>query len=351
VKYKTFKCFKLFFFFRDIFFSIENQRQKCIFAQGEKSGYMKRDRMWKIFFAVVVLANAGVIYLVMMGSAVTATEPEDEPEKLSLFAPHFFTAVKIPDTVTFAGELVPVNRFDVRESLDRELLVNSYFHSQTLRMIKLAPRYFSIIEPILEKKGVPDDFKYLAVAESSLNPRAVSSARAVGIWQFLAATAQEHGLEINNEVDERYHLEKSTVAACDYLLRSYRKYGNWSMVAAAYNGGMAGVERQMNRQKNNIYYDILFGEETGRYVYRIIALKLIMEDPKAYNFKVDENEKYPVVKTRDVEVSGRIENLADFAIEQNINYKLLKDFNPWLREYSLANATRKKYTIKIPVLD
>ncbi len=312
---------------------------------------MKRDRMWKIFFALVVVANAGMIYLMMMGSAVTATEQEEDLEKLSLYAPYVFSSVKIPDTVTFAGEVVPVNRFDVRESLDRELLVNSYFHSQTLRMIKLAPRYFSIIEPILEKKGVPDDFKYLAVAESSLNPRAVSSARAVGIWQFLAATAQEHGLEINSEVDERYHLEKSTHAACDYLLRSYKKYGNWSMVAAAYNGGMAGVERQMSRQKNNVYYDILFGEETGRYVYRIIALKLIMENPRGYNFQVEENDKYPVVNTRDVEVTGKIDNLADFAIEQNISYKLLKDFNPWLRDYSLTNASRKKYTIKIPMLD
>jgi membrane-bound lytic murein transglycosylase D len=282
---------------------------------------------------------------------VTATESEEDPEELPLYAPYVFTSVKMPDTVTFGGEIVPVNRFDVRESLDRELLVNSYFHSQTLRMIKLAPRYFTIIEPILEKKGVPDDFKYLAVAESSLNPRAVSSARAVGIWQFLAATAQEHGLEVNNEVDERYHLEKSTNAACDYFLRSYKKYGNWSMVAAAFNGGMAGVERQMNRQKNNIYYDILFGEETGRYVYRIIALKLIMENPEGYNFKITEQDKYPVLKTRDVEVSGRIENLADFAIEQNINYKLLKDFNPWLRDYSLTNSARKKYIIKIPVLD
>jgi membrane-bound lytic murein transglycosylase D len=312
---------------------------------------MNRDKMWKVFIALIVVANAGIIYMVMMGSAVTATEPEEEPEKLSLFAPYVFSSVKIPDTVLFAGEVVPVNRFDVRESLDRELLVNSYFHSQTLRMIKLAPRYFSIIEPILEKKGVPDDFKYLAVAESSLNPRAVSSARAVGIWQFMAATAQEHGLEINNEVDERYHLEKSTNAACDYLLRSYKRYGNWSMVAAAFNGGMGGVEKQMTRQKNNVYYDILFGEETGRYVYRIIALKLIMENPEGYNFKVDEIDKYPVVQTRDVEVSGKIDNLADFAIAQNISYKLLKDFNPWLREYSLTNAARKKYIIKIPVLD
>lgn len=307
--------------------------------------------MLKIFLPLLAITNIGLVYLIISGSSVKGTVYEEEPEKMSVAMPYVFSSVKVPDTVFFAGEVVPVNRFDVRESLDRELLVNSYFHSQTLRVIKLAPRYFSIMEPILASKGVPDDFKYLAVAESGLNPRAVSPARAVGIWQFLAATAQEHGLEVNNEVDERYHIEKSTRAACDYLLRAYKKYGNWSMVAAAFNGGMAGVDRQITRQKNNVYYDILFGEETGRYVYRIIALKLIMENPEDYNFRVAEEDKYPVVKTRDVEVSGRIESLADFAIENNINYKLLKDFNPWLRDYSLNNAGKKKYTIKIPVFD
>lgn len=302
--------------------------------------------MWNIFLSAVIAATITVTYFLILGSS-----NNEEPQVIRMEVPIAYKAVSIPDSVSFAGEPVPLDRFDTRESLDRELLVNSYFHSQTLRLIKLAPRYFTIIEPILAEKGVPDDFKYLAVAESGLNPRAVSPARAVGLWQFLATTAQEYGLEVNSEVDERYHIEKSTYAACDYLLKAYNRYGSWALVAAAYNGGLAGVERQVKRQKIDVYYDLLFGEETSRYVFRIIALKLIMENPDTYNFSVAEEEKYPVIETRDVEVEGRVNDFADFALQHNINYKLLKDFNPWLRENNLTNAGKKKYTIKIPVLD
>ena len=299
-----------------------------------------------IFLPLIGAANIVMVYFLITGSATM-----EDQQVIKMEAPVAFKSVKIPDTVTFAGEPVPMDRFDIRESLDRELLVNSYFHSQTLRFLKMAPRYFAIIEPILEEKGVPADFKYLAVAESGFNPKAVSPARAVGLWQFLAGTAQEYGLEVNSEVDERYHIEKSTYAACNYLLKAYGRYGSWSMVAASYNGGMAGVERQMKRQKNNIYYDLLFGEETSRYVFRIIALKLIMENPQEYNFYVAEEEKYPMVITRDVQINGRIDDFADFAKQHNINYKLLKDFNPWLRENNLTNAGGKKYIIKIPVME
>lgn len=295
---------------------------------------------------VVVTANLLIFYFLITGSSTS-----DEPQVIRMEVPIAYKSVKIPDSVNFAGEVVPLERFDTKESLDRELLVNSYFHSQTLRLIKMAPRYFSVIEPILEEKGVPNDFKYLAVAESGLNPRAVSPARAVGLWQFLAGTAQEYGLEVNSEIDERYHIEKSTYAACDYLLKAYTRYGSWALVAAAYNGGMAGVDRQMKRQKNGVYYDLLFGEETSRYVFRIIALKLIMENPEDYNFMVEEAQKYPVIETRDVEIAGRVDDFADFANEHDISYKLLKDFNPWLRENNLTNSGRKKYTVKIPVLD
>lgn len=302
--------------------------------------------MWSIFLPLIISAKVIIVYFLILGSSTS-----EEPQIIRMEVPVAFKAVKIPDSVTFAEETVPIERFDTRESLDRELLVNSYFHSQTLRLIKLAPRYFSIIEPILEEKGVPDDFKYLAVAESGLNPRAVSPAHAVGLWQFLATTAKEYGLEINSEVDERYHIEKSTYAACDYLLKAYRKYGSWATVAAAYNGGMAGVDRQMKRQNNEVYYDLLFGEETSRYVFRIIALKLIMENPEDFNLLVTNEEKYPVVQTREIEVNGHVNDFAAFAMEHNINYKLLKDFNPWLRENKLTNANRKKYIIKIPILN
>jgi membrane-bound lytic murein transglycosylase D len=307
---------------------------------------MIRKKSWGIVLSGIVILNIGIVALL-----ITGTTAEADPEVVTLEAPAAFKAVEIPDSVLFAGEPVPLWRFDIRESLDRELLVNSYFHSQTLRYIKMAPRYFSIIEPILKEKGVPDDFKYLAVAESGFNPRAVSPARAVGLWQFLEGTGRDYKLEINSEVDERYHIEKSTYAACDYLLDSYEKYGSWSVVAAAFNAGNRGVQRQILRQKNASYYDLLFGEETSSYVFRIIALKLIMENPEKYNLFVSEDEKYPLIQTREVEITGRVVDFADFAIEQGINYKLLKDFNPWLRDNFLTNSGGKKYTVKIPVIE
>ncbi|RIH66811.1 lytic transglycosylase domain-containing protein [Mariniphaga sediminis] len=307
---------------------------------------MKQKKWWRIVVPFIVVACVGVIVLFSMGSSY-----EGESKTISTEAPTVFKSVKIPDSVSFAGEPVPLERFDIKESLDRELLVNSYFHSQTIRYIKLAPRYFPVIEPILKEKGVPDDFKYLAVAESGLNPRAVSYAGAVGFWQFLKGTARDYGLEVNEEVDERYHVEKATYAACDYLLDAYQKYESWAMVAASYNRGMNGVDRQVTRQKSDSYYDMLFGEETGRYVFRIIAFKLVLESPETYNFVVAEEEKYPLISSREVTISGRVEDFAEFAIAEGINYKLLKDFNPWLRENYLTNARNKQYTVKIPVLE
>jgi hypothetical protein len=309
---------------------------------------MDRKKVWSIFLPLLLLANVAVVIVLITGTATndeTGTIATDENQSVK------YKPVTIPDSVIFAGEPVPLDRFDTRESLDRELLVNSYFHSQTLRLIKLAPRYFKIIEPILKEKGVPDDFKYLAVAESGLDPRAVSPAGAVGLWQFLRGTARDFGLEVNSEVDERYHVEKSTYAACDYILKAYQKYNKWSVVAASYNAGMSGVERQMERQKADSYYDMLFGSETGRYVFRLIALKLILEDPYKYNFDVSEEEKYPVINTREVVIDGPVADFAGFAAENGINYKLLKDFNPWLRDNFLTNTNRKKYTIIIPVLN
>jgi hypothetical protein len=286
-----------------------------------------------------------VVVIVMAFSALKSAEQTETSEKETKF-----TTVKIPDNVSFAGEKMPLEQFDVKEALDRELLSNSYFHSQTIRYIKLAPRYFPVIEPILKEMGIPDDFKYLAVAESGFNSRAASPAGAVGFWQFLDVTAKEYGLEVNKEIDERYHVEKSTYAFCSYLRSSYNKFGSWTLAAASYNGGMARVQSQKARQKMSDYYDLLFVEETQRYVFRIAALKLIMENPEQYNFVVRENEKYPFIKTREVEIKGSVKNFADFAIEQGINYKLLKDFNPWLRDDKLTNAAGKKYTVKIPVL-
>lgn len=264
---------------------------------------------------------------------------------------HLFTPVELPEKLEFAGEKVPLEYYDVRENLDRELLSTVYFHSQTIRYIKNAPRYFSIIEPILKSNGIPEDFKYLSVAESGFDVRAVSPAKAVGPWQLLESAAKENGLEINAEIDERYHIEKSTEAACRILKSAYQKYGSWSLVAASYNGGRAGLDQKIAAQKVKNYYDLLFVEETTRYVFRILALKLVMEDPEEYGFKVEKKDLYPIVETEKLEVKGSITDLAAFAIGKGITYKTLKMFNPWLRETFLKNAARKTYTLKIPEKD
>lgn len=259
-----------------------------------------------------------------------------------------FYGVSIPDSMVFMGDPVPLSQWHVRESLERELLVNAHFHSQTIRLIKLADRYFSIIDPILAEMGIPADFRYLAVAESGLNPKALSPAGAAGIWQFVRAAASDYGLEVSAEVDERYHIEKSTRAAARYLSAAYLKYNDWALVAAAYNAGRSALDRHMTRQKVNSYYDLLLAEETERYVFRILALKLILENPGAYGFYIAEADRYPKFKTRKVEVSATVANLADFSIEQGTNYKMLKYFNPWLRENALTVRSGRTYIIELP---
>ena len=255
-----------------------------------------------------------------------------------------YSEAYMPENITFAGEKVPLHRQDVEEAFRKELIVNSNLHSHTIQILQTAPRMFEVIEPILKKNGIPDDFKYLAVIESRLDPLAVSPAGAVGVWQFLKGTGKEHGLEINNEIDERYHIEKSTEAAADYLKKAYEKFGSWTLAAASYNAGRNMILKQMDIQKESDYYDLLLGEETGRYVFRILALKQIMNHPERYNFKV--NTIYPVEKTETVEVKGAVENWADFAREQGITYKTLKRFNPWLRKNDLKNP--QGHTYKIP---
>jgi hypothetical protein len=304
---------------------------------------MRNKKWWRILLPVLVAVNV-VVVLMILGSART------DDSKVVIEKEVRFEAVKLPEQVSFAGEEMPLDRFDVKEALDRELLSNAYFHSQTIRYLKLAPRYLSIIEPILKEEGIPDDFKYLSLAESGFNPSAISPANAVGFWQFMKGTALDYGLEVNTEIDERYHVEKSTRAACQYLKDSYEIFGSWTLVAASYNRGMAGIRRQLERQKEDNYYDLLITTETARYVYRIVALKLLLEHPEKYNFYVSEDEKYPLIPTKEVEINGAVANFADFAKEQGINYKLLKDFNPWLRESTLVNSKKKKYVVEIPVL-
>jgi len=257
-------------------------------------------------------------------------------------------AVGLPDTLEFANDRVPLENFDTKESLDREMLVNSYWHSQTLYLLKLSTRYFPIIEPILKREGIPDDFKYLALAESGLQ-QLVSPSKAVGMWQILEATGKEEGLEVTAEVDERYNVEKATVAACNYLKRSYSLFGSWTMAAASYNIGRGGLLKQSERQGSSYYYDLLLGEETGRYMFRILALKLIFQNPGGYGFDLTASDYYPALQFREVMVDSSIARISDFAVQNGTSYKMIKYFNPWLREAALSNPKRKKYIIKVPL--
>ena len=256
-------------------------------------------------------------------------------------------ALKIPNNLTFAGEAIPLNKPDVRERIDKELLVNTYWQSNALLLIKRSHKFFPVIEPILTKNGIPDDFKYLAVIESGLE-NVTSSAGAKGFWQLMPHTAKERGLEVNNNVDERYNIEKATEAACDYLLQSKEKFGTWTLAAAAYNAGNRGISRNQEKQKVTDYYDLLLSSETQRYVPRIIAIKEILSHPNHYGFIFDNEDLYKLEQTKLVTVDTAIHNIASFAQQMECNYKELKLHNPWLRENHLNNKSRKKYEIKIP---
>ena len=258
------------------------------------------------------------------------------------------TVRSFPAKIDFADEEVPLNIADVKERFDRELIVNTNYHSYTILALKRANRAFPVIEPILKKNGVPDDFKYLAVIESGL-VNVVSNAGARGVWQFMPETANGMGLEVNNNIDERYNLEKSTQAACDFILKAKAKFGSWTLAAASYNRGVAGVRRLIEFQKETNYYDLYMNEETSRYVFRIMALKEIMNSPTKYGFDVNKKDRYELIPTRKIEIDTSITDLVAFAKAQGINYKILKIHNPWLRSTRLRNATNKKYTIEIPL--
>ena len=292
-----------------------------------------------------LINKAAIILTVIFASSVfifAAKNPTEEKEVAKEIAGDF------PVKLDFAGEETPLKISDVKERLDRELLVNVNLHASTILAIKRANRAFPVIEPILKKNGIPDDFKYLAVIESGL-VNVVSPAGARGIWQFMPDTAKERGMEVNENVDQRYDLEKSTQAACSYFLSAKGKFGSWTLAAASYNGGMTGVNKQIDIQKVTNYYDLLLTEETSRYVFRILALKEIMENPVKYGFTIAPEDLYATLPTKKIEIDSTITDLADFAKGQGINYKILKIHNPWLRETKLINDTGKKYQIEIPL--
>ncbi|WP_333876446.1 lytic transglycosylase domain-containing protein [Flavobacterium sp.] len=281
--------------------------------------------------------------IILSGILVFGISGENKDKLMREGTPMYF-----PAEIDFAGEKTPLHITDVRERLDRELLINANLDATTALIIKRANRVFPIIEPILAKNGVPDDFKYLAVIESGL-VNAVSSAGARGVWQFMPDTAKEKGMEVNDLVDERYHLEKSTEAACKYLLAAKEKFGSWTLAAASYNGGMNGITKKIDEQKVSNYYDLALTEETSRYVFRILALKEIMSEPTKFGFNIYQSELYQPIPTKKVEVDSTINDLTGFAKLQGINYKILKIHNPWLRDKKLVNPTKKKYAIEIPL--
>lgn len=298
------------------------------------------------FFFIGIFFILGGAYLgsnLLFSSRVSAaTSQTINPDFQKVYPP------EIPPDITFATEKVPLETFDVFERVDREFLVNTYWHSFMLLSFKRAGRWFPVIEPILKKNGIPDDFKYISIIESGL-ANAISPAGAVGFWQFMESSANMYGLEVNNEIDERYDVEKATEAACKYIRDARRILGSWTLAAASYNMGMAGVSRQLQRQKINSYYDLYLNEETSRYLARVIAIKAIMQNPAKYGYNLTGHDLYPPYKKKKVAVTGRVNDLIDFSIKQGYNYKILKLYNPWLRESMISNKKGKKYLISFPV--
>lgn len=295
---------------------------------------------------MLVLLAGGALGLHLLTFSTTSADTDLDYQR------HFNESYKIfsltlPNDLTFCGEPVPMGKLDVRERLDRELLVNTYWQSNSLLAHKRAHRWFPVIEPILAKNGVPDDLKYIALIESGLT-NVVSPAGATGFWQFMKDAGIKHGLEVGPEVDERYNVVRSTEAACAYLKEAHDRYGSWALAAASYNLGPGGLDKQLGRQKNNDYFALLLPEETSRYVFRVLAMKEIITDPERYGFHLREKDLYPTYRTRAVEITGGVEDLNDFAVRQGTDYKTLKLLNPWLRDIKLTNPKGNTYQLLLP---
>jgi len=296
----------------------------------------------KLFFAILLLIIGGFLI-----NAVQEA-PTDAIVERKMVNDYNIYALPIPENMDFAGERVPLENPDILERMDRELLVNVYWQSNGLLLFKRAHKYFPIIEPLLKKHGLPDDFKYLVVAESGLQNNR-SPAGAAGFWHFMKGTGKEYGLEINSYVDERYNLEIATRVAAEYLISAKEKFGNWTLAAAAYNAGRSGIAKQQVRQKSEgNYYDLLLNDETSRYLFRILAFKEILSNPEKYGFNFRESDLYEIIPTYKVKVDTAVTDFALFAKELDINYKILKIHNPWLRDNYLKNASGKEYMIEIP---
>jgi membrane-bound lytic murein transglycosylase D len=280
----------------------------------------------------------------------TETVKVDTAFHMNVSSP-FFLAIspEIPDQICFCGQKIDLNKTDMRERFDREMMSMMYMHSSTLLLLKRANRFFPVIEPILRANGVPDDFKYLACIESNLDPRAVSSAKAVGMWQFMSETALQYGLEVSEDVDERYHVKKETEAACKYLKNANSKFKDWVTTAASYNAGTSRISKELERQKENTSFNLWLVEETNRYVFRILACKIFLENPKKYGFIIKKEQLYMPYVCKDTVISGKVSSWVDFAKDKGISFYDLKTYNLWIRNDSLENAGGKAYKVSIPL--
>lgn len=305
-----------------------------------------KDR--RVLGLISALITVSMVLVLFVYLGLSSNGNEEDPTFTQRFQDDYsIYSLNLPDTLYFAGEQVPMSHFDVRESLDRELLVNTYWQSHSLLLIKRANRYFPRIEDILKENNIPEDFKYIPLIESEML-HSVSPAGAVGFWQFVRGTAGDYGLEVNSQVDERYNLEKSTEAASKFFRESYEKFGSWTLAAASFNFGRSATAQQLERQEADNYYNMILNDETARYIFRILSMKLIINDPKKYGFNIREEDLYYPIPFYEVEVDTTIDNFARFSEQFSINYKFLKIMNPWLRQAYLRNPQGKTYHIKIP---
>lgn len=316
-------------------------------------------RTFTILLFVLLTAAVGWLYWdrfqapeIPDDTVAEAPEPAGDPVAVQILTADPVRPPAVPPFVVFAGDTIRFDRVDLRERMDRELIAFTYSHSNSLLMLKRSARIFPQVEPLLKANGVPDDLKYLMAVESNLSETAVSTAGAAGLWQFMKEVGREYGLEVSLTVDERFHLKKETVAACDYLKKSYARFGDWMTVAASYNGGMNGVTRRLAAQKQAKALDLHLVEETSRYMFRILVAKLFFEDPAAFGFDPEAVDAYPYIPPkRTVTVSGAIEDLAEFAGRHGVSYAQLRRANPWLRDTRLDPARGKTYEISIPDLE
>jgi len=308
---------------------------------------MKNSKSNFYYFFLGIIITIGLIFFAIAlfftdnTTNANSNPNEDFPQGYKIISP------EMPNYLEFAGEKIPTENFEVYERMEREFLSNTYWHSATILAIKRANRWFPLIEPILKKNNIPDDFKYLAVAESNLE-NVISPAGATGFWQFMKPAGEKYGLEINSLVDERYDVEKSAEAACKYLRDSYDMFGSWIVAAASYNMGQDGVKNQRERQKVKNYFNLVLNSETSRFVARIVSLKYILQNPEKYGFDLKSEDKYKPIEYSEVTLDSSVADLADYAKRLGINYFILKMYNPWLRDNYLSNKTKTAYTIKLP---